>query len=112
LARLFLYWAGVHGANKWIAIGHAKAGFLSFHVNAHGILNGQPETYYKELNEGALKGYSSQGNADRQTAYFLGMYLRIVRAIDFAKQVLTVETIVPEPEIAIVRIGRQKFRLP
>jgi polynucleotide 5'-hydroxyl-kinase GRC3/NOL9 len=52
---------------------------------------------------GALAGLAGQ---DRET---LG--LGVVRSIDFAKQVLVVETAVPEAEIALVRIGRQKFRL-
>lgn len=53
--------------------------------------------------QGALAGLD---DVDRET---LG--LGIVRSIDFAKQVLVVETAVPESAIASVRIGRQKFRL-
>ena len=53
--------------------------------------------------QGALAGLD---DAERET---LG--LGIVRSIDFAKQVLVVETTVPESAIAGVRIGRQKFRL-
>lgn len=52
--------------------------------------------------QGALAGLD---NADRET---LG--LGVVRSIDFAKQVLVVETAVPESAIAAVKIGRQKFR--
>lgn len=52
--------------------------------------------------QGALAGLD---DADHQT---LG--LGIVRSIDFAKAVLVVETPVPEPAIALVRIGRQKHR--
>jgi polynucleotide 5'-hydroxyl-kinase GRC3/NOL9 len=52
--------------------------------------------------EGALAGLD---DAERET---LG--LGVVRAIDFAKQILVVETAVPEPSIASVKIGRQKFR--
>ncbi|HLC40495.1 MAG TPA: Clp1/GlmU family protein [Methylomirabilota bacterium] len=46
-------------------------------------------------------------NSERET-----IGLGIVRAIDVSKQILTVETSVPESEIALVRIGHQKFRLP
>lgn len=52
--------------------------------------------------QGALAGLD---DAERET---LG--LGIVRSIDFAKQLLVVETTVPESAIAAVRIGRQKFR--
>lgn len=45
-------------------------------------------------------------NAERET---LG--LGVVRGMDFGKQILTVDTVVPESAIASVRIGRQKFRL-
>ena len=52
--------------------------------------------------QGALAGLD---DAERET---LG--LGIVRSIDFAKQLLVVETTVPESAIAAVRIGRQKYR--
>ncbi len=52
--------------------------------------------------QGSLAGLY---DADRET---LG--LGIVRSIDFAKQLLAVETAVSEAAILSVRIGRQKFR--
>jgi polynucleotide 5'-hydroxyl-kinase GRC3/NOL9 len=51
---------------------------------------------------GALAGLD---NADRET-----VGLGIVRSFDFAKQLLVLETPVPEASIAAVTIGRQKFR--
>jgi polynucleotide 5'-hydroxyl-kinase GRC3/NOL9 len=44
-------------------------------------------------------------NAERET-----IGLGVIKAIDFAKQMLVVETAVPEAAIAAVKIGRQKFR--
>ncbi len=44
-------------------------------------------------------------NADGET-----VGLGIVRSLDFAKQVLVIETALPEASIAAVAIGRQKFR--
>ncbi|MGE9292449.1 MAG: acetylxylan esterase, partial [Puniceicoccales bacterium] len=52
-------------------------------INAHGMLNGQPQTYYDELEAGELANYRYQDNDNRDTFYFLGMYLRLMRAIDF-----------------------------
>jgi len=52
--------------------------------------------------QGALAGLD---NADRET-----VGLGIVRSFDFAKQLLVIETVVPEASIAAVAIGRQKFR--
>ncbi|WP_269537342.1 acetylxylan esterase [Cerasicoccus fimbriatus] len=52
-------------------------------INAHGMLNGQPQSYYDELAKGELKDYRYLGNQSRDDFYFLGMFLRLMRAIDF-----------------------------
>lgn len=52
--------------------------------------------------QGALAGLD---NVDRET-----VGLGIVRSLDFVKQLLVIETAVPEGWIASVAIGRQKFR--
>jgi polynucleotide 5'-hydroxyl-kinase GRC3/NOL9 len=52
--------------------------------------------------QGALAGLS---DADRET-----VGLGIVRSFDFGKQLLVIETAVPEASIASVTIGRQKLR--
>jgi putative NIF3 family GTP cyclohydrolase 1 type 2 len=54
-------------------------------LNAHGTPNGKPEQYYKDLAEGELKDYCFRGFEDRETCYFVGMYLRILRALEFLK---------------------------
>ena len=70
--------AGLGGAASW-----ADRGMLAMDNNAHGIANGQPDTFYKELAEGALKDYRFAGRESRATCYFTGMFLRLVRALDF-----------------------------
>ncbi len=58
--------AGVKG--KWCqssvdqAIKDAKrgGGAIVLDINAHGMLNGQPQSYYDNLDSGQLKGYSSR----------------------------------------------------
>ena len=86
---LFVHGAGVSGnwcrsepgnALRYAVMGK---GALSFDLNAHGMLNGQPEEYYKDLENGLLKGYGQQGLEDRSTVYFLGMYLRLIRTLDY-----------------------------
>jgi cephalosporin-C deacetylase-like acetyl esterase len=52
-------------------------------VNAHGIPNGKPAQYYEESSRTELKDYRFRGRESRDTCYFLGMFLRLVRAIDF-----------------------------
>ena len=82
-AILWVHGAGVVSSNIGNAEKGAAAGMLSFDINAHGILNGQPAAYYQELNEGRLRDYRAAGREDRETCYFRGMFLRLVRAIDF-----------------------------
>jgi hypothetical protein len=60
---------------------------ITFNINAHGIENGKTPAYYKELESGELKGYgfhATENNAP-ETAYFLGMFLRVMRAIDYVQ---------------------------
>lgn len=83
-AVLWVHGAGVQSANHAKAIEGAAAGYLSFDINAHGIENAQPEAFYRLLfSDGRLKGYPHQGRENRDGVYFRGMFLRLVRAIDF-----------------------------
>ncbi len=58
---------------------------LGMDINAHGIANGQPKAFYEGLKDGELKDYRSLGREDRQKCYFLGMFLRLVRAMEFLR---------------------------
>ncbi len=58
-------------------------GALCFDLNAHGMLNGQPDSYYTDLENGELKYYQTSGLENRDTVYFRGMYLRLIRTLDF-----------------------------
>lgn len=61
-------------------------GALSLDLNAHGMLNGQSDDYYHMLENGPLQNYHNQTAADRETYYFRGMYLRLLRAIEYMTQ--------------------------
>lgn len=65
------------------ALTYAKMGTLCFDLNAHGMLNGQPESYYAGLESGVLKNYYLQGVISPENFYFKGMYQRLLRTIDF-----------------------------
>jgi cephalosporin-C deacetylase-like acetyl esterase len=84
---LLVHAAGVKGS--WCrsepknAMNYAKMGALCFDLNAHGMLNGQPESYYADLEAGELRNYYLQGVTSRDGFYFRGMYLRLLRTIDF-----------------------------
>ncbi len=83
-AILFVHGAGVRssslGSTNWAA---QEGGMLALDINAHGIPNGKPAEYYKDLSEGELKDYRYVGRTDRDQGYFKGMFLRMIRAIDF-----------------------------
>jgi len=87
---LLVHAAGVKGS--WCrsepgnAMNYAKKGTLCFDLNAHGMLNGQPESYYADLENGELKGYWLKGITNRDEVYFRGMYLRLLRTIEFMTQ--------------------------
>lgn len=61
-------------------------GALSLDINAHGMLNGQTDDYYRMLEGGLLRNYYEHNAADRETYYFRGMYLRLLRAIEYMAQ--------------------------
>jgi cephalosporin-C deacetylase-like acetyl esterase len=73
---------GVSGADP-----ECRDGMMVLQINAHGIENGRPAEFYKALQEGELKGYAfnSGENAKPETAYFNGMMLRAMRALEFVK---------------------------
>ena len=80
-ALLSVHGAGVRSSIK--PIEYAARGLLALDINAHGIPNGKPKAFYDGLNAGQLKDYRTQGRESRETYYFLGMYLRLIRAMEF-----------------------------
>lgn len=82
-AVLWVQGAGVTSSFLENAVKGAEQGFLSMDINAHGITNGMPDEYYVQLANGSLHGYPARGRESRETSYFRGMFLRVLRAIDF-----------------------------
>lgn len=87
---LLVHAAGVKGS--WCrseianATNYAKKGAICFDLNAHGMLNGQPDEYYNNLEAGELKEYYIRGLENRNDIYFRGMYLRLIRTLDYLTQ--------------------------
>ena len=79
---LTVHGAGVRSSSLSGAAGWANKGMLALDLNAHGLPNGQAESYYTNLAATDLKDYRTHGRESRETIYFLGMFLRLVRAID------------------------------
>ncbi len=80
---LTVHGAGVRSSSLSGAVGWAGKGMLALDINAHGLPNGRPAGYYTKLANADLKDYRTRGRESRETIYFLGMFLRLVRAIDF-----------------------------
>lgn len=69
---------------NWITW-RAEQGYLIFNSQAHNVLPTEPRAYYDAL-PAALKNYSGIATDDLENNYFVEMYLRAVRSIDFAMQ--------------------------
>ncbi|NMA45748.1 MAG: acetylxylan esterase [Lentisphaerae bacterium] len=67
-----------------------SSGHISFNVNAHGYDLGQSEEYYQAFFEsiksnGHGYAFDPEQNKDPETAYFNGMALRVMRALEYLK---------------------------
>jgi cephalosporin-C deacetylase-like acetyl esterase len=82
-AVITFHGAGVRSSKLEGAAFSAASGKLAMDINAHGIPNGKPDEFYSNLANGELKGYPRRGLESRDTCYFRGMYLRLMRALDF-----------------------------
>jgi len=74
--------AGVR--SSWIVTEPAYKGFLSLNINAHGLVNGKSRDFYKKRCD-VKWFYRTLGKKARETVYFRGVYLRLMRALEFVK---------------------------
>jgi cephalosporin-C deacetylase len=74
-AIVLLQWAGVYALQKNAVIDRARQGWLAINVDSH---DKSPSAA-----TGAPQNYGSVGFNDKETSYFLKMYLRDCRAIDY-----------------------------
>jgi len=82
-AILTVHGAGVRSSILDGTVNWAKEGVLALDINAHGLPNGKEKAFYDGLAAGELKTYRTAGRESRETIYFLGMFQRLLRAIDF-----------------------------
>jgi len=80
---LTLHGAGVRSAGLGGTTNLASQGMLAMDINAHGIDNGKDEAFYKALSDGELRDYRAIGRDSREKGYFVNMFLRAKRALDF-----------------------------
>ena len=81
-AVVVFHGAGVRSSRMMLGYG-SKA--IAFNVNAHGLPNGRPKKFYDDLFKGEFKDYRSRHLDDHEKNYFVGIYLRIMRALDYVK---------------------------
>ena len=74
-----------HGAGVYTSWKEFENGAIRFDVNAHGIENGHPKEYYRKLRTGELADYRRRDADDRGKFYFRGMFLRVLRALEYVK---------------------------
>ncbi len=85
-ALLILQWAGVYSLQKSWAVDRAKEGWLVLNINPHDLPIHQEQPFYMEQSKGDLKDYWAIGNDDKNTSYFLRMYLSCYRAAEYLSQ--------------------------
>ena len=68
-------WAGVHALSPNTVTDRAAQGWLAFNVESHDMPPNQ--------GSGPPQNYQAVGNIDKEQSYFLQMYLRDCRAIDY-----------------------------
>ena len=85
-AVLILQWASPpYPLQKSWVLDRAKEGWLALNIEPHDVLPTEAAAYYRGLpNE--IKHYESLGNDDRDKSYFVEMYLRDYRAVDYLTQ--------------------------
>ena len=79
---LTVHGAGVNDSSLGGSAGWASRGFLAMDMNAHGLPNGKPRQFYADLYSGPMKSYRYEQRDDREKAYFTGMMMRLIRALD------------------------------
>ena len=82
-AMLIVQWAGVYSLQKSWVTDRAADGWLVLNILAHDLPALESDEFFKQQGEGPLKNYPGIGNDDRETSYFLRMYLSCYRAAEY-----------------------------
>jgi cephalosporin-C deacetylase-like acetyl esterase len=86
LPALFIpQWAGVYPIEKAWAVDRAAEGWLVLNMLAHDLPIDEPAEFYQEKLAGPLRDYWAIGNDDRETSYFLRMYLSCYQSLEYLR---------------------------
>ena len=75
------------GAGSKSAYGTCHPKAIGFCINPYGALNRQDDAYYTGLFRGELNDYMHKGWESRETCWFHGQIMRLVRALEWVKTV-------------------------
>lgn len=82
-AMLIVQWAGVYTLKKDWVTNRAADGWLVLNIQPHDLPALESDEFFKQQTAGPLKGYPGIGGDDRETSYFLRMYLSCYRAAEY-----------------------------
>lgn len=85
-AMLIVHGAGVSGLQPNTVTGPAAKGWLALSILAHDLPIDEAPEFYTQLSQGPLKSYWFIGNTNRETGYFLRMYLACHRAVQYLSE--------------------------
>lgn len=85
-ALLIVQWAGVYPFHQGWITNKAKDGWLVLNINPHDLPIDNDEQFYEDQSQNELKNYWNIGNDNRDTSYFLRMYLSCYRAAQYLSE--------------------------
>jgi cephalosporin-C deacetylase-like acetyl esterase len=82
-AILLVQYAGVYPLKRENVTGLARDGWLVLNISAHDVPFNLPESEFQKLADTTLKDYTAIGQTNRETSYFLRMFLGCQRAAEY-----------------------------
>ncbi len=82
-AILLVQYAGVYALKRENVTGLAREGWLVMNISAHDFPFDLPDSEMQKLADGPLKEYTTIGQTNRETSYFLRMFLGCQRAAEY-----------------------------
>lgn len=82
-AILLVQYAGVYQLKRENVTGLARDGWLVLNISAHDVPFDLPDSEFQKLADTTLKDYTTIGQTNRETSYFLRMFLGCQRAVEY-----------------------------
>jgi len=82
-ALLIVQWAGVYPLSKDWVTWPAHGGWLTLNIQAHDLPVDGDDAFFRAQRQGPLADYANLGNTNRDSSYFLRMYLGCYRAAEY-----------------------------